>query len=90
MWKWLRRKQQTADLAKKSGQQEQLELIEEINTAKREWENAQRFFEYAVDGDQIDYAIFAIASAEKRYSMLIRKAKRMPVQWSLLKGGAVQ
>ncbi|MBM7567668.1 YaaL family protein [Paenibacillus sacheonensis] len=87
MWNWFRRKKRTADLKKKSEQQEQMELLDEIQTAKQEWENAQRFFEYAMDSDQIDYAIFAIASAEKRYEMLIRKAKRLPVQWAVLKGG---
>ncbi|QHW31972.1 YaaL family protein [Paenibacillus rhizovicinus] len=90
MWNWLKRKKRTANLMRKNEQQEQLELIEEINTAKREWENARRFFEYAVDSDQIDYAVFAISSAEKRYEMLIRKAKRMPVQWTLPKGGVMQ
>jgi Protein of unknown function (DUF2508) len=89
MWNWLKSKKRAANLKKKSELQEQLELLDEIETAKREWENAQRFFEYAVDGDSIDYAIFAIASAEKRYEMLIRKAKRMPAQWTRLRSGAV-
>ncbi|WP_219834910.1 YaaL family protein [Paenibacillus sp. R14(2021)] len=90
MWKWLNTRKRTADLKKqRSEQQEQLELLAEIKTAKQEWENAQRFFEYAMGDDQIDYAIFAMAAAEKRYEMLIRKAKRMPLKWTLLKGGEV-
>ncbi|QHT58884.1 YaaL family protein [Paenibacillus lycopersici] len=87
MWSWLRSKKRNANFMLKNERQEQLALIDEINTAKREWENAQRFFEYAADSDQIDYAIYAISSAEKRYEMLIRKAKRMPVRWTFQKGG---
>lgn len=89
MWEWLRkgRGKKAADLREKTERQEQLELLEELKTAKQEWENAQRFFEYATaDEDQIDYAIFAIAAAEKRYEMLIRKAKRSPARWTLQRG----
>ncbi|SEO85141.1 DUF2508 family protein [Paenibacillus sp. OV219] len=89
MWRlWLRSKKQAAALKlKKTEVQEQIELFAEIKTAKQEWDNAQRYFEYALGKDQIDYAVFAMAAAEKRYEMLIRKAKRMPVKWSNLKGG---
>ncbi|SDX86122.1 DUF2508 family protein [Paenibacillus sp. CF384] len=89
MWaKWLRTKKQAAALKlKKSEQDEQVELYAEIKTAKQEWDNAYRYFDNALGKDQIDYAIFAIGAAEKRYEMLIRKAKRLPVEWSALKGG---
>lgn len=57
-------------------------LIREIHEAHRDWVNAQRHFEYAVGQDQVDYAIFAIEAAEKRYEMLLRQAKRMQVTWT--------
>ena len=57
-------------------------LIREIHDAHQDWVNAQRHFEYAVGQDQIDYAIFAIEAAEKRYEMLLRQAKKMPVAWA--------
>ncbi|MBO7748716.1 YaaL family protein [Paenibacillus sp. MWE-103] len=90
MWKWLKRRRPAKELMQKSERQEHLELLEEIHTARREWENALRFFDYALDSDQIDYAIYAIASAEKRYGMLLRKAKRTPAPWTALKGGVAQ
>ncbi|MCQ6563936.1 YaaL family protein [Paenibacillus mendelii] len=60
---------------------ELLQLYAEIKAAKQEWDNAVRYFEYALGKDQIDYAIFAIEAAEKRYEMLLRKAKAMNVKW---------
>ncbi|WP_308637287.1 YaaL family protein [Paenibacillus silvisoli] len=89
MWmKWLRSKKQAAVLKQRSTEQEeQLELYSEIHLAKQEWDNAYRYFDYALGKDQIDYAIFAIGAAEKRYEMLIRKAKRLPVEWASVKGG---
>ncbi len=57
-------------------------LRREIAEAQREWENASRFFQYAEGSDQVDYAIYAIISAEKRYEMLLRKAKQLDAHWS--------
>ncbi|XEC94853.1 DUF2508 family protein [Paenibacillus tarimensis] len=58
-------------------------LIKEIHDAHRDWVNAQRHFEYALGKDQVDYAIFAIEAAEKRYEMLLRHAKSLPVAWPM-------
>jgi len=57
------------------------ELQEELRLSKRDWDNAIRHFDYALGKDQIDYAIFAIGAAEKRYEMLLRKAKALNVDW---------
>ena len=56
-------------------------LIRDIREAHRDWVNAHRHFEYAAGFDQIDYAIYAIEAAEKRYEMLLRQAKKMNVNW---------
>lgn len=56
-------------------------LCKEIEEAKREWQNANRFFDYAVGQDQVDYAIYALISAEKRYEMLLRAAKQKNQKW---------
>ncbi|TYP69456.1 DUF2508 family protein [Paenibacillus methanolicus] len=66
---------------------EMLALREEIGAAKQDWDNALRHFEYALGKDQIDYAIFAIEAAEKRYEMLLRKAKALNAQWPQWHGG---
>lgn len=57
-------------------------LVEEIEAAHREWVEAYRHFEYAMGKDQVDYAVYAIEAAEKRYEMLLRKAKTLKVEWS--------
>lgn len=61
-------------------------LRTEIAEAHREWENANRFFNYASGKDQVDYAIYAIISAEKRYEMLLRIAKQTDGIWPVWKG----
>lgn len=57
------------------------QLVRDIREAHRDWVNALRHFEHALGPDQIDYAIFAIEAAEKRYEMLLRQAKRLNVHW---------
>nr|WP_020618521.1 DUF2508 family protein [Paenibacillus daejeonensis] len=61
-------------------------LLQEIQEAQQDWANAKRHFEYAEGQDQIDYAIFAIEAAEKRYEMLLRHAKRLSVKKSGFRG----
>ncbi|MDP5276844.1 DUF2508 family protein [Chengkuizengella axinellae] len=52
-------------------------INEEINRAKHDWIAAEKKFNYAVDKDQIDFAIFSLEAAEKRYEMLLKQAKKM-------------
>ncbi|WP_245954779.1 DUF2508 family protein [Paenibacillus flagellatus] len=54
-------------------------LLEEIRVAQIEWQHAVQRLDYALDPDQIDYAIYALEAAEKRYGMLLKNAKRMNV-----------
>ncbi|TXK73745.1 DUF2508 family protein [Paenibacillus sp. N3.4] len=53
------------------------QLIQEIRKAHETWVAAQAHFEFAVEKDQIDYAIFAMEAAEKRFEMLIKQAKKL-------------
>lgn len=55
------------------------ELVEEIREALLEWQHARLRLDQAHGQDQIDYAIFAMETAEKRYEMLLRDAKRLHV-----------
>ncbi|MEC0232454.1 DUF2508 family protein [Paenibacillus alba] len=54
-------------------------LILEIRDAHQTWVAAQAHFEFALDKDQIDYAIYAMEAAEKRFEMLIKQAKKLGV-----------
>ncbi|WP_223830003.1 DUF2508 family protein [Paenibacillus arenilitoris] len=62
------------------------QLRREIAEALKEWENANRYFDHAVGKDQVDYAIYAIISAEKRYEMLLRAAKQIQGTWPAWRG----
>jgi hypothetical protein len=54
-------------------------LIEEIGIARKQWADAQARLDWAVGKDHIDYSIYALEAAEKRYEMLLRLAKQK--QW---------
>lgn len=56
-------------------------LHQEIIEAHKDWVNANRFFDTAIGKDQVDYAIYAVITAEKRYEMLLRVAKRTGKNW---------
>ncbi len=68
-----------------------MQLKKEIDEARRDWQAACRFFEYVVEPNEIDYAIYHLMAAEQRYTMLIRKAKSLTsVQWPAWIGGDLQ
>ena len=56
-------------------------IIKEIEKAKNEWICAQIKLDYVIENDQIDYAIYALGAAEKRYNMLIRQAKQININF---------
>lgn len=75
LWRMFWRKRKMEDPLLKDKQ----ELLVEIRVAQTEWQHALQRLDYASDQDQIDYAIFALEAAEKRYEMLLKCAKRMNV-----------
>lgn len=46
-----------------------------IVSAKKEWEEAQNIFENVSQPDLVDYAIYNIDAAEKRYTFLLKQFK---------------
>lgn len=46
-----------------------------IEDAKKEWEDARNLFNEIKDPDLIDYAVYAIQAAEKKYIYLYKQAK---------------
>ncbi|WP_127588505.1 DUF2508 family protein [Paenibacillus koleovorans] len=71
---WKRYEQQQANERMLSDKQR---LLADVQQALEEWKHAQRRLDYAESRDEIDYAIFALEAAEKRYEMLLRQAKHM-------------
>lgn len=47
----------------------------EARKAKQEWEAAQNFFNNVSDPELLDYAIYDIEAAKRKYQYLIRKAR---------------
>ena len=74
--RWSRKK---LDEPSESIRRDRYLLLEEIHKAHMEWTTAQYRFDYAVEKEQIDYAVYALEAAEKRFEMLLKQAKDMNV-----------
>jgi len=46
-----------------------------VENAKREWEDAKNIFENVSQPDLVDYAIYKVEAAEKKYIYLLRQIK---------------
>lgn len=55
------------------------DLYISLNNAKKEWENAKNIFENVSNPDLVDYAIYNIDAAEKRYMYLLKQMKNYSV-----------
>jgi hypothetical protein len=54
-------------------------LYYQIQQAKQEWILSQHSFEWAVHPEGIDYAVYAMEAAERKYMFLLNEAKRSGV-----------
>ncbi|MCI3926803.1 YaaL family protein [Paenibacillus sp. TRM 82003] len=61
------------------GASDAAQLLEQLKVAHTDWICAQQRLDYVVSEDEIDYAIFALETAEKRYGILLKQAKAMNV-----------
>ena len=52
------------------------ELIDLINKAQKEWKIAINNFNYCSDRDMVDYSIYSMEAAEKRYITLLKMARK--------------
>lgn len=51
------------------------DLYINLENAKKEWEEAKNIFENVSEPDLVDYAIYNVEAAEKKYVYLLRKIK---------------
>jgi hypothetical protein len=58
---------------------EEDQIYSDIQKAKAEWERAVRQFEEALGEDEIDYAIYVLEAAERKYQIHLKRAKRVGV-----------
>ena len=67
-------------LFKKEVDEEQCEkwsVYTEILHARARWEEAVMYFEEASGADEIDYAIYMLEAAERKYQMYLKQAKKI-------------
>jgi len=55
------------------------DIFVNVECARKEWEYAKNIFENVSDPDLIDYAIYNVEAAEKKYTYLIKQIKSMTV-----------
>ncbi len=60
---------------RKLAEKEAREFMVIIKKARQEWEDAQNYFDQVDDCELIDYAVYAVCAAEKKYIYLYKKAK---------------
>ncbi len=65
---------------------QQPELIDQVKEAHREWVHALANFNYPIEEDMVDYAIFHVNAAEKKYAYLIKKARNEKITLDVPKG----
>lgn len=49
----------------------------DVRKSQMEWERAQLLFQEATGQDQIDYAIYILEAAERKYQMNLKQAKQI-------------
>lgn len=77
MMKWFRRLYSKAEKRLEDPVfRDKLAMLIEIRKAHSDWKAAYMKLNWVVEKDQIDYAIYALEAAEKRYEMLVRQAKQ--------------
>jgi len=75
MW---RRTQRLGDKRKRElAELEAEQIYSDVQKAKHEWERAMRQFEDALGEDEIDYAIYVLEAAERKYQIHLKRAKRL-------------
>lgn len=66
---------------------ERARLADAVEDARQQWLAARAFFDDVTDPQLIDYAVFSIGAAEKRYMLLLQEARRQGVQVNPLRWG---
>ncbi|KAA8787497.1 hypothetical protein ABIE27_006129 [Paenibacillus sp. 4624] len=73
-----RKKRSLEDGRKRELAELEAELVyADVQKAKQEWERAMRQFEDALGEDEIDYAIYVLEAAERKYQIHLKRAKRL-------------
>lgn len=60
--------------------EQQDQQMEELLKAKKEWENAKLIFQDATNPEVIDYAIFQLDAAERKYMCLLQQIRHNQIK----------
>jgi hypothetical protein len=52
------------------------ELVNSVHAAQREWQAAQTYFESVSEPELVDYAIYKLETARRKYMYLLNLAKK--------------
>ncbi|MBW4085202.1 DUF2508 family protein [Paenibacillus sp. S150] len=72
---WRVRKQAVGE--QRGRQEDHWDVFLEVKQAQSEWERAHLMFDEARGQDQIDYAIYILEAAERKYQIHLKHAKSM-------------
>ena len=75
---WLRYFQLTDHLELK----EMPGLLEMVEQARREWQDAQSYYNAVSDTDLVDHAVYMMQAAEKKYNYLLKQARLQGVVYN--------
>lgn len=53
-----------------------------VEEARREWLNAQYYYNTVSDEDLVDHAVYLMQAAERKYIYLLKQARRAGVEYS--------
>ncbi|HHU63672.1 MAG TPA: YaaL family protein [Clostridiales bacterium] len=51
------------------------QLLENLSKAKKEWRAAEEYFDNVSDSDLVEYAIYSMEAAKRKYVYLLKQAK---------------
>ncbi len=57
--------------------EEENSIYESVKIAKKEWQTAQNIFNNVSDPELVDFAIYNMEAAEKKYVYLMKRAKEI-------------
>lgn len=81
---WWSSKQQASGgkSIRESKLEEDWHVFLEVRKAQSEWERAHLMFDEALGQDQIDYAIYILEAAERKYQIHLKHAKSLGINRS--------
>jgi hypothetical protein len=56
------------------------ELVAAVLDARREYEQALNYFHHVAEAELVDHAVLRLAAAERRYTYLLRQARRVGIR----------